>query len=110
MCNTGFVISAREPWLRPSPRTRAAVNFERVGDRGIHGTGRANLAALVMWLRLVLIVPSIGDIRILTVMPHQACAGHPQMIELGFSQISDIQSQALRPCSITNCSRMKPSP
>ena len=29
ICSSGFVISAREAALRPSPRTRAAVNFDR---------------------------------------------------------------------------------
>ena len=29
MCRRGFVISAREAALRPSPRTRAAANFDR---------------------------------------------------------------------------------
>jgi hypothetical protein len=29
MCRRGLVISAREAALRPSPRTRAAANFER---------------------------------------------------------------------------------
>src|ERR1700722_14527254 len=53
-----------------------------------------------MWLRLALIVPSIGDIGVLTVMPHQACAGHPQTVEVGLGQVSDIQSQALRPAAV----------
>src|ERR1035441_2427575 len=48
-----------------------------------------------MWLRLTLIVPSFGDVGILTVTPHQACAGHPQTIEVGLGQIADIESEAL---------------
>jgi hypothetical protein len=29
ICNTGLAISARDAGLRPAPRTRAAVNFDR---------------------------------------------------------------------------------
>src|ERR1035438_2407672 len=49
-----------------------------------------------MLLRLALIVPSIRDVGILTVTPHQACAGHPQTIEVGLGQIADVESEALR--------------
>src|ERR1700733_7955571 len=49
-----------------------------------------------MWLRLVLIVPSIRNVGVLTVvMPNQACAGHPQTVEVGLRQIADIKPQAL---------------
>jgi len=49
-----------------------------------------------MWLRLALIIPPIRDVGVLTVMPNQACAGHPQTVEVGFGKITDIEAQALR--------------
>ena len=65
-----------------------------------------------MFLRLALIVSAIGEIGRETVTPDQAWAGHAQPVEIGLGQIADIEPQpcALRPCSMTNCSRMKPSP
>ena len=96
ICSCGFVISAREAGLRPSPRHQGGGKLRQVGNRGIHRARRAHFAALVMWLRLALIVPSIGDIGVLTVVPNQACAGHPQAVEVGLGQIADIEPQALR--------------
>src|SRR6202161_4852345 len=49
-----------------------------------------------MCLRLSLIVPAVGDIGVETVLPHQACAGHPQPVENGLSQIANIEPQPLR--------------
>jgi hypothetical protein len=48
-----------------------------------------------MWLRLALIVPSIGDVGVLTVMPNQACAGHPKTVGVDLGQIADIKPQTL---------------
>src|SRR5580698_5723419 len=55
-----------------------------------------------MRLRLALIVPSIGNIGILTVMPHQTCAGHSEPIEVGLRQIADIEPQPLRLAAVFN--------
>ena len=69
----------------------------KVGNRGIHRARRAHLAALFMGLRLAPIVPPIGHIGFgLPVMKNQACARHPQPIEIGLRQIANIQPQPLR--------------
>src|ERR1035438_10559687 len=55
-----------------------------------------------MCLWLALIVPPIGDISFGTVMPHQACAGHPQPVEVGLGQIADIEPQPQRLAAVFN--------
>ena len=70
--------------------------FRHVGNRGVHRSRRAHLAPLVMFLRLTLIVPAIGEIGGEIVTPYQAGAGHAQPVENGLGQIADIEPQPLR--------------
>ena len=98
MCSDGFVISAREPRLSPSPRTRAAVNFDRSEMVVFIEPAARTLLALVMRLRLALIVPAIGDVGVLTVVPHQACAGHAQTVEVGLASDRRHPAPGLAPC------------
>ena len=70
--------------------------FRQVGNRRVHRARRAHLAALVMFLRLALIVPPVGQIGGEIVTPYQARAGHAQPVENGLGQIADVESQALR--------------
>src|SRR5580700_8767802 len=49
-----------------------------------------------MWLRLALVVPSIGHVSIFAVSPNQACAEHSQAVEVGLGQIAYIEAQAFR--------------
>ena len=70
--------------------------FRQVGNGGIHRACRAHFAALVVFLRLALIVPAIGEIGGEIVTPHQARAGHPQPVEIRLGQIADVEPQTLR--------------
>src|SRR5580692_1474896 len=49
-----------------------------------------------MCLRLALVVPTIVDIRLKSVMPNQACAGHAEPVEVRLGQVADIEPQPLR--------------
>jgi hypothetical protein len=100
ICRSGFVISAREAALKPSPRTQGGNEFRQVGNCGVHRARYAHLTALVMFLRLTLIVPAIGEIGGEDVTPHQAGAGHAKPIEIRLSQIAKVESQPLRLASI----------
>src|ERR1700684_2096001 len=55
-----------------------------------------------MWQRLALIVPSIGDVRVLTGTPGQTCPVHTQTVEVGFSQIANVQPEPLLLTSVLN--------
>src|SRR5580692_6616797 len=70
--------------------------FRQIGNRGIHRACGAHFAALVVWLRLTLIIPSVRDIGVLPIGKHQAGASHTQAVEICFSEIADIQAEPLR--------------
>ncbi len=79
---------------------REAALSRQVGNRGVHRARRAHLAALVVFLRLALIVPAIGEICGEILAPRQACAGHAQPVEIGLGQIADIEPQPLHLASV----------
>ncbi len=68
-----------------------ALDFEKSEIVVFHRASRAHFAALLMRLRLPLIVPSIGNVQVLTVVPHQAGAAHTQPVEIGFGQAAYVE-------------------
>src|SRR5450755_2874172 len=49
-----------------------------------------------MFLRLVLIVPAIGEIVGEAFSPHQTCPSHAQVVESCVGEIADVEPQPLR--------------
>ena len=76
---------------------KGASKFRQVGNRRVHRPGCTHLTALVMFLRLPLIIPTVGQIGSEIITPNQARAPHALPLENGLCQIADVFPQVPAP-------------
>ena len=70
--------------------------FSKIANRCVHRSRHPYLAAIIMFLRLASIVPSVCQVGCEIITPHKACALHAETAENGLSKITDINAQSLR--------------